>query len=115
MTTAGHCSLLPSYSPSLPSPSYSCEPACDEQRLDHTPRPVRLRSAPTGTFIKKSGKLTLVLYDQEDGVDIPSYGRMGSVVGTLCLDNPDPVVEVVLKVSVGNSHQRAVLTSLHSD
>ncbi|KAF8158192.1 hypothetical protein B0H34DRAFT_444578 [Crassisporium funariophilum] len=87
---------LPGYSPSLPSPSYSTELACGEQRLDHTPRSRRL--APTSLFIKKSGKTTIVLNEQEDGVAVPSYGRHAVINGTLFLEDPESVLKVVLTV-----------------
>lgn len=102
MASPANDSLVPpSYSPSLPAPKYSCEPSCDEQRLEQTPRSGR-RPTPTGTFVRKSGKATLVLNDQEDNARQPSYGRHGVISGTLILEEYSSVSEVVLKVSRAN-------------
>lgn len=87
---------LPVYSPSGPSPNYSCEPGCNEQRLQHTPRfnlPI-----PTGTFTKKSGKVTVTLLEQEDGAEIPTYGRYGLISGAVYLEKCEMVTRVSLKV-----------------
>jgi hypothetical protein len=92
-----NCSSLPLYTPSAPSPRYSCEPGCDEQRLQHTPR--FNRPTPTGTFMKTSGKLTVTLFEQEDDAEIPTYGRHGLVSGTVYLENCDMISRVSLKVS----------------
>ncbi|RXW25356.1 hypothetical protein EST38_g505 [Candolleomyces aberdarensis] len=89
---------LPSYSPSVPAPQYSYEPACDEQRLQLTPSSSAGHRTPTGTFIKKSGKTTVVLTDQEEGTDSPSYGRYGNINGTLLLDESETVTEVECKI-----------------
>ncbi|KAJ2917041.1 hypothetical protein MD484_g3397, partial [Candolleomyces efflorescens] len=89
---------LPSYSPSVPAPLYSCEPACDEQRLQLTPSTSAGHRTPTGTFIKRSGKATVLLGDQEEGAESPSYGRHGDINGTLLLDESETVTEVELKI-----------------
>lgn len=90
---------LPSYSAAVPAPKYSFEPACDEQRLQLTPQ-TSLARTPTGTFIKSSGKTTVVLLDQEENAKNPSYGRRGPINGTILLEEPDTVTEVEIKVSV---------------
>lgn len=90
-------SLVPCYTPSLPAPSYSCEPTCNEQTLEHTPRPGS-RPTPTGTYTKISKRVTLVLNEQEDNAQVPSYGRHSLVSGTIHLENCETVGEVVLKV-----------------
>lgn len=87
---------LPTYSPSSPAPSYSCEPACGEQTLQHTPS--NARPTPAFVFIKTAGKTTVVLNDQEESAEIPSYGRQGLVNGTICFQNPENISEVVIKV-----------------
>ncbi|KDR82874.1 hypothetical protein GALMADRAFT_238508 [Galerina marginata CBS 339.88] len=87
---------LPSYSPSSPSPSYSCDLARGERLLEHTPRASRLAS--TSLFIKKAGKTTVVLNEQEDGATIPSYGRQAIISGQMLLEQSESIVEVVLKV-----------------
>lgn len=90
-------SSLPSYTPSEPSPKYSCEPGCDERRLQHTPR--LIRSTPTGTHIKKSGNVTVTLFDQEEGAEIPTYGRHGFINGTVYLENCERISQITMKVS----------------
>ncbi|KAG6829513.1 hypothetical protein H0H92_004315 [Tricholoma furcatifolium] len=88
--------ILPLYSPSEPSPNYSCEPACDERTLQHTPR--QMRSTPTGVFIRRSGKTTVTLYDQEDGAATPVYGRYGEISGSLLIEDPQKVTQVTIKI-----------------
>lgn len=92
-------SPLPEYSPSSPAPGYSDELLLGEERLEHTPRPDRLRPTPTGVFVKKAGRTSIVLNEQEDGVRVPSYGRHAVVSGAVCLENPSIVEEVTVKVS----------------
>ncbi|TFK70937.1 hypothetical protein BDN72DRAFT_818177 [Pluteus cervinus] len=87
---------LPIYSPSLPAPEYSYEPSSGEQRLDHTPN--ARRRIPTGTFVRKQGKVTIVLNDQEDNVQIPVYGRHGLISGTILIEEYLSIAEVTLKV-----------------
>lgn len=91
------CIPLPAYSPSPPVPRYSCEPAYDEQILDRAPF-MGNRSTPTGVFVKKVGKVTVVLNHQEDGAQTPSYGRRGLVSGTVCFDASSTICAVALKV-----------------
>ncbi|KAJ7758108.1 hypothetical protein DFH07DRAFT_1024893 [Mycena maculata] len=76
---------LPLYSPSTPSPCYSLDPANDETRLDLSPR-MGTRPLPTGLFTKACGSATVVLFDQEDNIRIPMYGRRGTVRGSLILE-----------------------------
>ncbi|PPQ92850.1 hypothetical protein CVT25_004338 [Psilocybe cyanescens] len=91
-------SELPSYSPSTPSPSYSCELACGERLLEQTPRTRSSRPASTSLFIKKAGKTTIVLNEQEDGATIPRYGRQGIISGSVFLENTENIVDVTIKV-----------------
>lgn len=86
----------PVYTPSGPSPSYSCEPGCNEQRLQHTPR--FNQPIPTGTFTKKSGKMTVTLLEQEDDAKIPTYGRHGLISGAIYLEKCEMISRVSLKV-----------------
>lgn len=88
---------LPVYTPSAPSPIYSCEPACNEQRLQHTPR--FNQPIPTGTFKKKSGKVTITLLEQEDGAQTPTYGRHALISGAVLIEKAEMVARVSLKVS----------------
>ncbi|KAF4617120.1 hypothetical protein D9613_005967 [Agrocybe pediades] len=86
---------LPVYTPSSPSPSYTCDLAYGESRLEHTPR---TRPAPTSLFIKKAGKTTIVLNEQEDGAMTPTYGRGATISGNLFLEHSEDILEVTLKV-----------------
>jgi hypothetical protein len=90
--------MLPEYSPSPPAPAYSLEPSADEQQLELAPRQVRNGSSLSSTFIKRFGKVTLVLHDQEDDVRIPSYERNSIVRGSLCFDDPTNITDVIVKV-----------------
>ena len=88
---------LPSYSPSSAAPRYSPEPLEDEYRLDFVARQ-RNESTATGTFVKKSGPITVVLSGQEDGVALPTYGRNGMIRGEILLDEETTVHSVTVKV-----------------
>ncbi|KAL0960782.1 hypothetical protein HGRIS_005803 [Hohenbuehelia grisea] len=88
---------LPDYTPPAPLPEYSFDPLSGEQRLEHTPRPGS-RPTPTGVFIRKAKKVTVVLQDQEDDARIPSFGRHAVVSGSLCLEQPEVVSEVIVKL-----------------
>jgi hypothetical protein len=106
----GECSTLPLpvYTPSVPSPEYSCDPACDEKTLQQTPRVNR--PPPTGAYTKISGGVTVTLFDQENDADIPTYGRRGHVNGTIYFEYHELISQVVLKVcgvlhfTKGDSH-----------
>lgn len=87
---------LPQYSPSVPAPDYTFEPACGEWVLEYTPRSTQ--PAPESTFIKQAGKITVVLHNQEENATTPSYGRGATVAGSVLLDSSDNICEVVLKV-----------------
>lgn len=91
---------LPSYNDSLPLPSYSCELANGEQRLDYTPRSRAERLRPSGVFIKTSGELSVVLNGQEEDATIPVFGRRAVISGTilLCQRQLKSIREIVLKV-----------------
>ena len=90
-------SELPSYSPSSPSPSYTCQLGSGERLLEHTPQS-RTSRHPTSLFVKKAGRTTVILNDQEDGATMPSYGRSATISGNLFLEQSESIVEVVLKV-----------------
>lgn len=93
--------IPPGYSDrdSLPSvlPSYSCQLANGEQRLDYTPRS---RSSPTAVYIKNSGELSVLLNGQEENVTIPVFGRRSVISGTVLLSQRrlDSIRKIVLKV-----------------
>lgn len=87
---------LPRYSASVPAPDYSFEPLCGERTLEQTPR--QTRPAPESTFIRRSGKSTVVLHNQEDNVRMPSYGRGAPIAGSVLFDSSSNVYEVVLEI-----------------
>jgi len=86
---------LPQYSITGPAPDYSFEPACGERTLQQTPSSIRPTTETT--FIRKSGSITVVLHNQEDGVRMPSYGRAALIAGSLLFDSNDSICEVVLQ------------------
>ncbi|KAF8630959.1 hypothetical protein AX17_005315 [Amanita inopinata Kibby_2008] len=88
-------SSLPDYSPSVPAPSYSFEPTCGEQRLEYTLP--RYRRPLTSTIVRKLGKATLVLNEQDNNAQIPCYGRGDVISGALSLDDPMNITDVVIK------------------
>jgi hypothetical protein len=90
------CARLPVYTPSAPSPDYSSQPAGDEQTLQQTPR--NNRCLPTGTFVRKTRKVTVTLFEQENDAKIPTYGQGGLVSGTIYLEDHELISDVVLKV-----------------
>ncbi|KAJ3570108.1 hypothetical protein NP233_g4618 [Leucocoprinus birnbaumii] len=88
---------LPQYSPSAPAPGYSCQPACGELSLEQTPR--QARPVAESTFIRRCGKSTLaVLYNQEENIKLPAYGREAPIAGSILFDSADDVCEVVLEI-----------------
>ncbi|KAJ7780129.1 hypothetical protein DFH07DRAFT_875746 [Mycena maculata] len=93
-TLAG-CSVLPPYTPSPPVPSYSPEPAQDEQRVEQTPR---ARPHPTGNYIKTCGRDAVVLTEQDSTVELPTYGHHGSINGFVTLEDRETVSEIILKI-----------------
>lgn len=88
---------LPGYTSSGPLPSYSFDPACGEQRLQHTPRLSSSRR-PTSIYLKKAGRVTVTLDEQEAGIAIPTYGRNAYINGCLSLEGRENVYEVVAYV-----------------
>ncbi|KAF8908861.1 hypothetical protein CPB84DRAFT_1766171 [Gymnopilus junonius] len=90
-------SELPSYSPSSPSPSYTCQLGSGERLLEHTPQSHSSQN-PTSLFIKKAGRSTVILNGQEDGATMPAYGRQAIISGNLLLEQSESIIEVVLKV-----------------
>lgn len=86
---------LPQYSPSRAAPEYSFEPTCGECTLQLTPR---TRPLPESTYIKRSGKTTVVLHNQEENARVPTYGRGGTIAGSILLDHNEHIHRVILKV-----------------
>lgn len=91
---------LPAYCPSRSPPSYSAHTLDGEQVLAQTTR-FHSSSHPTGTFTKHTGDITILLSEQDQDADVPSYGRLGLLAGSISLDSSlkvEDIVEVVLKV-----------------
>ena len=88
---------LPGYPSSVSLPSYSCDLASGERRLQHTPRLATSRRL-TSVYLKKSGRLTVSLEEQEAGVAVPCYGRQALINGSLFLEGRESVLEVVAYV-----------------
>lgn len=88
----------PRYSPSLPSPDYSVKPADGEHLIDHG-----LGGTPVAnsTFIKKFGRTTVVLNEQEEGTTTPTFGRHADISGHLFFEQGHDILDVTLKVNFG--------------
>lgn len=87
---------LPSYdSVSSAPPRYSSDPTGGEQSIQLTPR---CRPRPSGTFVKKDGRVTVTLVDQQEGATIPVFGRQSLVNGFVSLSSREAVSEVKVKV-----------------
>ncbi|KAF7328020.1 hypothetical protein MKEN_00382900 [Mycena kentingensis (nom. inval.)] len=79
-----------------PIPDYSPEPAPDEVRLIARRS---TQSSLTGVFTNAFGAATLVLLGQEDGAEIPSYGRQGTLKGTIILEkDTSSICQVAVKL-----------------
>lgn len=88
--------VLPSYSPSAAPPEYSPQPSGEDRSLDHNPRFVS--QTLNGSFVKKSRQLSLVLKDQDEAAQLPTYGRNALISGEVTLQDTRDVHSVVLKV-----------------
>lgn len=93
---------LPNYESELANPlnrapSYSVEPNDFERRIALADR---LRTRPTGTFVKESkgGGVRLRLKAQEDNIQLPVYGVADHVSGTVELSKTESVTCVEVKV-----------------
>lgn len=90
---------LPLYTSSSPAPSYAPDPSADEERLEIT-YPLRPNGTRTGKFTKEAGKITIFLYEQDNGVQVPVYERNSIVSGTICLEDCANASTVILKVGI---------------
>ncbi|KAJ7488361.1 hypothetical protein FB451DRAFT_1529664, partial [Mycena latifolia] len=112
-------SALPAYTPSAVVPSYSPEPGHDERLIERAPHS-RSRT-PTGNYIQKSGRDTIVLADQEANAEAPTYGHQGPITGLVSMEDREAVSKVVLtlkgKINVaiveGGSVSKTVLDQHH--
>lgn len=90
--------ISPPYTLSSPAPSYSLDPSADEERLAFTHRSRRPR---TGKYYtNKSGHITIILREQDDAAQLPSYGRNSLLSGTICIAKRKEISKVTLKVSL---------------
>ncbi|KAF5372109.1 hypothetical protein D9758_005034 [Tetrapyrgos nigripes] len=95
------CSFhLPSYpnttsTPTTPPPDYHSHPEGGEQCLGAATFP---RARPTGTYVKKSKSMTIILTSQNPQASMPSYSRNGSVNGFILIENRTSVTEVQVEL-----------------
>ncbi|KAJ7488363.1 hypothetical protein FB451DRAFT_1227118 [Mycena latifolia] len=87
-------STLPAYTPSAVVPSYSPEPGLDERLIERAPH--SKSRTPAGNYIQKSGRDIVVLADQEENAEAPSYGRHGHINGFVSVESREAVSKVVL-------------------
>jgi len=87
---------IPSY-PSVTTcpPVYCPYAASGEQSLLASPLG---QPQPSGTYKKKSGRVTLILTGQDECAHLPSYGRQGTVNGIIGIENRQEITEVHVKV-----------------
>ncbi|KAF8214889.1 hypothetical protein K438DRAFT_1561735 [Mycena galopus ATCC 62051] len=88
----------PPYSPVLPPPGYSEDPAGDEARIDISPRTHGRFLLPTGVWVKANGSTTVVLFAQERNIRVPLYRQHGPVRGSLIVEDTNQIREVVAKL-----------------
>ncbi|KAJ7287785.1 hypothetical protein C8J57DRAFT_1284906 [Mycena rebaudengoi] len=88
---------LPAYV-SIPAPSYASLPLPTEDTLEYTPR-VR-RAAAQRNITKQWKNITIILKNQDDSSEIPTYGWPGNTIvcGEIGLDLPDNIQQVTLKL-----------------
>lgn len=104
---------LPDYTPSPAVPNYAEHPSPSEQRLLFIPRSHRVLH--TSSWSKSvRGGVTVKLHAQEEGVEIPTYGRNGVVRGEVSFETDvrENFREVALKVSTLPGREYSVLRSL---
>ncbi|EPQ51099.1 hypothetical protein GLOTRDRAFT_49369 [Gloeophyllum trabeum ATCC 11539] len=111
-----HCVVLPppDYASSSEAPSYTSQPSPFEETLDFTARP-RI-PIPTGQHIRKKGRITLVLDNQDEGAAVPTYRRNALISGEVRLESREDTQVVSLEgklsmtVSEGFSETRNLLS-----
>ncbi|KAJ3765586.1 hypothetical protein FB446DRAFT_454237 [Lentinula raphanica] len=90
---------LPSYDSIIsPPPIYSSDLACGEQSIQLTPR-ARSLGRYNGTYVHKTRAATVLLFDQEEGVTTPVYGKQAVLSGVICLTSREAVSEVKIKLN----------------
>ena len=102
LTSLAHS--LPAYTPSLPAPNYSHQPACGERSLQHSLGVgFRFRN-PEHTFVKNCSKCAITLRGQDPGIKTPWYGRDEVINGFVSIEDPERVTSVDLLVRVPFNH-----------
>ncbi|KAJ7661045.1 hypothetical protein B0H17DRAFT_1337289 [Mycena rosella] len=96
VTALDASSLLPAYTPPAVVPSYLPEPGNGERLIERAPHSKSRRA--TGNYIKKCGRDTVVLTDQDATAEMPTYGRQAHINGFVSMDKRELVLKVVLTV-----------------
>lgn len=97
-TVAPFDTSIPPYTPSQPAPGYSDLPYTGEQSLQYTPRVGSSWFLPDGTFIRRDGHATLVLYNQEDNTQLPEYRQSAIISGCVELKDMNRILKVTLHI-----------------
>ncbi|KAI0784763.1 hypothetical protein C8Q75DRAFT_723772 [Abortiporus biennis] len=87
----------PMYSPSPAVPDYTLHPDEDEERLDYSP--VQSRTRLDGIYTKETKLFTIIFFEQDPDVVVPTYSRRGAIKGELHFHEPKNVISVTLKLS----------------
>ncbi|KAL1746442.1 hypothetical protein HDZ31DRAFT_34228 [Schizophyllum fasciatum] len=88
----------PPYSPAAAAPAYTPAARPEERVIC-----ARLRASnrlPTGHYVRQYGRVSLVVYDQEEGASMPVFGRRAAIRGAISLRSSlrGKADEVILKV-----------------
>ncbi|GJE99014.1 hypothetical protein PsYK624_152520 [Phanerochaete sordida] len=111
--------LPPPYTPPDDSPPYALEPAGDERRLDYIASTDN--ETPRGVYSKQAERVCVTLSDQENGADMPVYGRNALISGFVAIEDKD-VCSVSVKLEgrltmslmEGGSSYRVLFSTEHS-
>lgn len=76
---------------SLLPPEYTPDLAFGEKIIDYTP---------SGTYTESSSGITLILANQEDNAEQPTYGLNAPVIGSVKVPHDGNISEVALKVII---------------
>ncbi|KAJ7192912.1 hypothetical protein GGX14DRAFT_379642 [Mycena pura] len=88
---------LPHYTSTVSLPEYSPNLRHGERLLTQT-LSGREPSRPTGAYVRRCGRETLVLFNQQPGVHSPVYGRGARVCGEIRIESPECISSVVLQM-----------------
>ncbi|KAJ6587056.1 hypothetical protein DFH09DRAFT_1142427 [Mycena vulgaris] len=87
---------LPAYA-YTPAPSYASLPLPDEDTVQFTPRAGR-PEAVLGNLSKQWRNVTVILKNQDNSSDSPTYGRNSSVCGEIGLEHSERILTISLKL-----------------